>query len=129
MDGNFHTSIWSGGDAALNQRVTRLRPLDNRSVGWLLLSVLPKIKHLEATISGTTVAHLSARDLKAMRVLTPTDKIRMLADKTFEALDFATINYRSQQRRLASSRDLLLPRLVSGELSVSVVEREFEAVA
>jgi type I restriction enzyme S subunit len=102
MDGIFHTAIWSGGEAALNQRVTRLRPRDNRSAGWLLLSILPKIKHLEATISGTTVAHLSARDLKAMRVLTPTGDIQVLADRNFKAFDLATVNYRHQQRRLGT---------------------------
>jgi type I restriction enzyme S subunit len=64
MDGIFHTAIWSGGAAALNQRVTRLRPRGGRSVGWLLHAVLPKIEHLEAAITGTTVAHLSARDLQ-----------------------------------------------------------------
>lgn len=38
-------------------------------------------------------------------------------------------NLRRQNRGLAASRDLLLPRLVSGELSVSAVVRELEAVA
>jgi type I restriction enzyme, S subunit len=31
--------------------------------------------------------------------------------------------------RLAASRDLLLPRLISGEVSVSVAERELETAA
>lgn len=36
---------------------------------------------------------------------------------------------RRQNFRLAASRDLLLPRLISGELSVSVAERELDAAA
>ena len=31
--------------------------------------------------------------------------------------------------RLAASRDLLLPRLISGDLPVTTAERELEAVA
>jgi type I restriction enzyme S subunit len=126
MDGIFHTAIWSGGPAALNQRVTRLRPL-NCSTGWLLLSVLPKIKHLEATISGTTVAHLSARDLKNMRLLKPNSDTQASADKVFRPAYNAILNYAHQQQRLATSRDLLLPRLVSGELPVAAAERKLEA--
>ena len=33
------------------------------------------------------------------------------------------------QRRLSASRDLLLPRLISGQLSVSAAERELDSAA
>jgi type I restriction enzyme S subunit len=38
-------------------------------------------------------------------------------------------NLEGQNRRLAASRDLLLPRLVSGDLSVVAAERELEEAA
>jgi type I restriction enzyme S subunit len=129
MDGIFHTAIWSGGDAALNQRVTRLRPRGGRSTMWLLLSVMPKIKHLEATITGTTVAHLSARDLKAMPVVVPAPDIQQRADGLLSPIGDAVVRHRHEQRRLAAARDLLLPRLISGDLTVAAAERELETAA
>lgn len=129
MDGIFHTSIWVGGAAALNQRVTRLRPKDGRSTMWLLQAVLPKIKHLEATISGTTVAHLSARDLKALSVIVAPKDVQRRVDGLLKPVGDAIVVYRHQQQRLAASRDLLLHRLVSGELSVAAAERELEVAA
>jgi type I restriction enzyme S subunit len=94
---------------------------------WLLLSVLPKIKHLEATITGTTVAHLSARDLKSMSLIAPAPDMQRQGDGLLGPIGDAIIVHRHQQRRLAASRDLLLPRLISGELSISAAQRELEA--
>ncbi len=127
MDGFFHMAVWSGGDAALNQRVTRLRPLNGRSPMWLFLSIYAKIKHLEATITGTTVDHLSARDLKAIRLVLPPDQLLTKADALLAECGAALLTYRGHQQRLAASRNLLLPRLISGELSVTEAERELDA--
>lgn len=127
MDGIFHTAIWSGGEAALNQRVARLRPRWGRSTYWLLLSVLPKIKQLEGSIVGTTVAHLSARDLKEMRILAPTVQVQRAADGLLEPIGAMIATLRHQQQQLAASRDLLLPRLISGDLPVSPAEPLLEA--
>ena len=129
MDGFFHTALWSGGPAALNQRVTRLRPLNGVSQTWLLRAVYSNIKHLEATISGTTVAHLSARDLKAMRVILPPTDILRQADLLLGSSGQSLLNYRHQISRLTASRDLLLPRLISGELPVTAAEDELEKAA
>lgn len=129
MDGIFHTAVWAGGDAALNQRVALLRPLAGRSVRWLLLSILPKIKHLEATITGTTVAHLSARDLRALTVLCPVADLQHRIDALFQPIDEQILCLRLASERLATSRDLLLPRLMSGELSIAAAERQLEAAA
>lgn len=129
MDGIFHTNIWVGGDAALNQRVTRLRPKDGLSVGWLFRGVLPKIKFFEATISGTTVAHLGAKHLKTIMLPRADEATQRQADAFFAPIDAQLVNLKVANERLAASRDLLLPRLISGQLSVEGAERELEAAA
>lgn len=129
MDGIFHTNIWVGGDAALNQRVTRLRPKDGLSVGWLFQGVLPKIKFFEATISGTTVAHLGAKHLKTIVLPRADEATQRRADAFFAPIDAELVNLKVANEKLAASRDLLLPRLISGQLSVEAAERELEAAA
>ena len=129
MDGIFHTNIWVGGDAALNQRVTRLRPKDGLSVGWLFGCVLPKIKFFEATIRGTTVAHLGAKHLKTIMLPRADEATQRRADAFFAPIDAQLVNLKVANERLAASRDLLLPRLISSKLSVETAERELEAAA
>jgi type I restriction enzyme S subunit len=128
MDGIFHMAMWAGGDAALNQRVTRLRPSRGHSKRWVFLSVYPQVKYFEATISGTTVAHLGAKHLNSMRVPVAPNGIQQIADRNFKAIDEILLSIRLANVRLAASRDLLLPRLISGQLSVASVERELEEV-
>ncbi len=129
MDGIFHMAVWVGGDAALNQRVTRLRPRNGHSSGWLFRSVYPHIKFFEATISGTTVAHLGAKHLKMIRIPVATPEVQTKADAFCAPIDESLINLRVANQRLAASRDLLLPRLISGQLSVEAAERELEDAA
>ncbi|WP_369291033.1 restriction endonuclease subunit S [Burkholderia pseudomallei] len=127
MDGIFHMAMWVGGDAALNQRVTRLRPINGYSKGWVFLSVYPHIKFFEATISGTTVAHLGAKHLSTIRVLVADPVTQAKADKFFAPIDKELVNLRVENLRLATARDLLLPRLISGQLSVAQARRELKA--
>lgn len=129
MDGIFHTAYWIGGDAALNQRVARIRPSDGRSRGWAFWSVLPHIKYYEATISGTTVAHLGAKHLNQIKLRVASDAIQSMADRFFSTIDLELVTIRVANERLATSRDLLLPRLISGQLSVAEATRELEDAA
>jgi restriction endonuclease S subunit len=129
MDGIFHMAVWVGGDAALNQRVTRLRPRNGHSRGWVFRSVYPHIKYFEATIAGTTVAHLGAKHLNMIRIPVATAEVQEKADTFFDPIDETLVNLRVANQRLAASRDLLLPRLISGQLSVEAAERELEHAA
>ncbi len=127
MDGIFHTHIWVGGAAPLPQRVTRLTPKGGLSVGWLFQGVLPKIKFFEATISGTTVAHLGAKHLKTIVLPRADEATQQRADAFFAPIDSELVNLKVANEKLAASRDLLLPRLISGQLSVETAERALEA--
>jgi type I restriction enzyme S subunit len=129
MDGIFHMAIWVGGDAALNQRVTRLRPKNGYSKGWVFRSAYPHIKFFEATISGTTVAHLGAKHLKMIRVPVANPEVQTWADRFMAPLVDQAVNIRVATQRLAAARDLLLPRFISGQLSVDAAERELELAA
>lgn len=83
MDGEFAAVRWRGGNALLNQRVLKLstaRPgaLDE---GYLFYRVQPALLELEQTISGTTVKHLSTKDLKRLTwLLPPLDEQRRIAE-------------------------------------------------
>lgn len=86
---------------------------------------------MEETIVGTTVAHLSAKDLKAMKVVVPDEAmLKMMAD-ALEPMYELEMRLKRKNVNLRAQRDLLLPKLVSGEIDVSDIpmpdDKEVEA--
>ena len=74
MDGDFHVNFWTGGKAWINQRVVRIRGIGDISDAFLRYALEKPIQDFNATIVGTTVAHLGAKHLKLIEVLIPTPK-------------------------------------------------------
>jgi len=127
MDGNFHMCKWAGGEAWLNQRVTRLRTKPNSIPQCLLfLLIQPKIRELNATIVGTTVAHLGDNHLREILLLIPSDSVNRMCHEIFDPILRSEIILRQKNTILRAQRDLLLPRLVSGELDVEGIMPEIK---
>jgi type I restriction enzyme S subunit len=85
---------------------------------YLRLALEAPIRHLNQTITGTTVAHLGDAHLKQISIWLPDEQGCRLVRETFEPLSEAIINLKKRSRALHAARDLLLPKLLSGELSL-----------
>jgi len=118
MDGDFHMGKWSGGKTFLNQRVVRFRPKGSLPPYYLFLALCEPIEHFDSTIVGTTVAHLSDRDLRSIEVLIPDAATLERAASILNPCFGMEINLSLQNFNLRKTRDSLLPKLVSGEISV-----------
>ena len=119
MDGDFHMSIWSGGRAYQNQRVARFKSKGLIGNYYLFLSLIGPIRFFDLTIVGTTVAHLGDKHIKTIKIILPSDKILELAIEEIEPLAIMQLNLKLKNRNLRRTRDLLLPKLISGEMDVS----------
>lgn len=120
MDGEFHMGRWSAGDAWLNQRVARFRVISNVMSRYALYLALEKpITDWNRSIVGTTVAHLGKRHLELVRLLAPPPALAMRTGELLDPLFDLEINLRKATRLLRATRDLLLPRLISGEVDVT----------
>ncbi len=83
MDGQFVSVRWAGEDALLNQRVLRVRSANASRLDeeYLFYRLQPDLACLEETISGTTVKHLSTKDIKRLCwSLPPLDEQRRIAE-------------------------------------------------
>lgn len=119
MDGIFHTCLWNGEKAFLNQRVVMINSKISSMCNYLLLmSIQPQIKYWEQVISGTTVAHLGDKHLRRVNVLIPNEDVLNKANKRILYIMNEINNISKQTRLLSQQRDLLLPRLMSGKLEV-----------
>lgn len=129
MDGDFHMCRWASGTAYLNQRVARIRTAGPLSQYHLSLALEQPIRDFNDSIIGTTVAHLGKRHLQEIEIVVPTDNVLEAATVTLQPMFDLEIALRKQNRVLSETRDLLLPRLISGELDVSDLDLDLDGVA
>ena len=65
---------------------------------------------------------INQKDLKALKVVNPSNIIIEAFTHTIEVIDHQILNLDDQVRVLAKIRDTLLPKLLSGELSVDAAK-------
>ena len=119
MDGDFHMCIWSSGHAFQNQRVAKFE--SNGEIGnyHLFLALELPIQTWNKSIVGTTVAHLGDMHIKTIQIAWPPANILAKAREILEPMSEQIIMLKRQIQNLRRTRDLLLPRLLSGQVSLS----------
>ena len=118
MDGNFHMNFWNDNVSYLNQRSVRLRTNPNSTVSILQAryDIAPYIKAKELRAKGSTVGHLSDKDLKELFVLvSPNADFR----NKFDSILAEIIENRCEIEYLTKQRDELLPLLMNGQATVN----------
>ena len=118
MDGNFHMNYWNDNVSYLNQRSVRLRTKSKSTVSIMQAKydIAPYIKAKELRAKGSTVGHLSDKDLKELFVLvSPNADFRNKLDSILAEI----IENRCEMIELTKQRDELLPLLMNGQTSVN----------
>ena len=118
MDGNFHMNYWNDNVSYLNQRSVRLRAKSKSTVSIMQAKydIAPYIKAKELRAKGSTVGHLSGKDLKELFVLVcPNIDFR----NKFDSILAEIIENRCEMIELTKQRDELLPLLMNGQASVN----------
>jgi len=118
MDGNFHMNYWNDNVSYLNQRSVRLRAKSKSAVSIMQAKydIAPYIKAKELRAKGSTVGHLSDKDLKELFVLvSPNADFR----NKFDSILAEIIENRCEMIELTKQRDELLPLLMNGQASVN----------
>ena len=118
MDGNFHMNYWNDNVSYLNQRSVRLRAKSKSTVSIMQVKydIEPYIKAKELRAKGSTVGHLSDKDLKELFVLvSPNADFR----NKFDSILAEIIENRCEMIALTKQRDELLPLLMNGQASVN----------
>ena len=118
MDGNFHMNYWNDNVSYLNQRSVRLRAKSKSTVSIMQVKydIEPYIKAKELRVKGSTVGHLSDKDLKELFVLvSPNADFRNMFDSILAEI----IENRCEMIALTKQRDELLPLLMNGQALVN----------
>jgi hypothetical protein len=121
MDGEFHINNWAGPRAYLVQRSCNIKSKNKLFHGYLSQAIVKPVKFFEATLSGTTVAHLGKMHLNSIEIIIPSLNFSSSIDKFNKWLDLK-INLLNQNGLLKKSRDILLRRLMNGTISVAEMD-------
>ena len=115
--GTLLVDIWCGGECGVNQHLFKVT--SEKYNKWFYYYWIKK--HLEEFIriakdKAVTMGHIKREHLRNALVVVPDKKTMHNADKIFSPIINRIIESRIESKRLASLRDTLLPRLMSGEL-------------
>ena len=109
---------------AINQGFIAMKCNERASNFFMLNWCQTNMAEIESRATGTTFAEISKQNFRPIRVVLPPKEL-MAAFTAKVAPLYAQITANlHQSRTLATLRDTLLPKLLSGELSVSATNRE-----
>lgn len=129
MDGEFRAYLWGGAEAWLNQRVCVFAPKIGFSAAFVRNSIVDDLARIEATEVATTVIHLGKHDIDRFTALLPSKGIVTVFNDLAQPSYDRIVANKLEVTSLAATRDLLLPKLMSGEIRVKDAEKVVEAVA
>lgn len=123
--GSLLVDFWCGGICGLNQHLFKVT--SNMYDKWFFYAWTKH--HLERFIAvaadkATTMGHIKRDELSKAEVLIPNktdyNRIGSLLHPIYELI----ISNRIENRKLAETRDAILPKLISGEIDISEVDYE-----
>ena len=121
--GSLELDTWTGGDGALNQHLFKVASAEYPK--WLyyhwVREKLPGFREIAAD-KVTTMGHIQRHHLSEAATVIPDAAMLEAMNRYMQPLLERGLSLRVESRTLAALRDALLPKLVSGELRVNVLE-------
>jgi type I restriction enzyme S subunit len=128
--GSLECVLWAGGPGALNQHLFKVTSADYPE--WLcylgIHQHLDEFRHIAAG-KATTMGHIQRHHLSNAKLAIPSLALLSAMDPVIRPIIDSTWHRGVQSRTLATLRDALLPKLVSGELRVKDAARLVGSVA
>lgn len=120
--GSLEVEVWCGGEGALNQHLFKVTSKDFPK--WFYLHwTRHHLDHFRqiAASKATTMGHIQRAHLAEAKVLVPPAPLIGAMDAYFAPLLARIVQNELQAQSLATLRDTLLPRLISGQLRLPEV--------
>ncbi|MDE0341832.1 MAG: restriction endonuclease subunit S [Deltaproteobacteria bacterium] len=131
-DTSIDTFIWVSGSAWLNQHIFAVRENGKRSRPFLyamLKWLKPEFAEIARNKQTTGLGHVTQQDLKRLLVHIGSPTVMTAFDELMEPTYDRIQGNLMEVRVLAQTRDLLIPKLMSGEIRLRNAEEAVEAVA
>jgi type I restriction enzyme S subunit len=120
--------VWAGGPGLLNQHLFVVKPYELSKL-FVFHSLRGQMTEFRARAQGTTMKHIKRSALGEVLLRVPPPGIRQQFEQTVGPMLDLQLELQSSNRLLTETRALLLPRLVSGDLDISDLNLDLEAVS
>ena len=118
--GSLLVDFWCGGICGLNQHLFKV--MSTQYAPWFFYSWtnyhLAKFAAI-ASAKATTMGHIKRSDIEAAEVIIPSPADYERIGALIQPLYDLCVALRLENRKLAATRDSLLPRLLSGDIDIS----------
>ncbi|WP_445467909.1 restriction endonuclease subunit S [Faunimonas sp. B44] len=121
--------LWQEGDAWLNQHLFHVQPRDGLPTSYVFLTLRTQMGQFRVRSAGTTMRHIKRSALDEVQAVVADRGLMEEFDTTASALLNLGLNLKKECKNLRAQRDLLLPKLVSGEIDVSAAEEAVPVAA
>ena len=111
-----------------NQGFISIIPEKDHSRMYLLFNLMNRIEEMTSLATGSTFKELSKRTFRSLPILWPTDEILEKFNNSVYPMIQQIRVIKKQNSQLAQARDLLLPKLMSGQIDVSNIQLSDEDV-
>jgi type I restriction enzyme S subunit len=128
--GSLEVQLWTGGRGALNQHLFKVT--SERYPKWFyyywIKQHLPEFRAIAAD-KATTMGHIKRHHLTDALVTVPPEATLQALSAILEPIVSRTLSNDLESRTLATIRDALLPKLLSGEIRVHEAADQIEEVS
>ena len=114
--------LWAGGSGWLNQHLFKVVPHPPLTKTILFFWLKHAMHEFRARAAGTTMRHIKRSALDQVMLVVPPDSLITEFDRTVSPMLDEVRVLQTSNRALTYARDLLLPKLISGEIDVSAVD-------
>ncbi len=127
--GSLNAYRWHGSEALINQHIFKVicSAYPEWFVWFQLKEVMPLFRAIAAD-KATTMGHIKRGHLSEAKIVLPRPEILEQSSEVVEPLYEMVHRNELQSRTLGALRDLLLPKLLSGEIRVKQAEKALEEV-
>lgn len=110
--------IWQYESGLLNQHLFKVTPNENISKVFLYLSLRNALPIFDNLTTGSTMKHIKRKELDFVEVNVPHPDLMNKFEEIVLPILTAVILLNHQNQRLKEVRDILLPRLMTGKITV-----------
>ena len=112
-----------------NQGFISVIPKQDNIRMYLLFNMMGRVEEMITLATGSTFKELSKKTFRSLQINWPTPDILQAFEDTVYPMIQQTRHIKKQSEQLKRARDLLLPKLMSGQLDVSGITLPDEVVA
>lgn len=122
---SIDTFVWTYNTAWLNQHIFKVIPKETEERSFLLLSLKclkPIFTEIARNKQTTGLGHVTVSDLKGLRITKPENLILKKWDEFISPIIKSVLNRELEKQTLIGLRDAILPKLISGEISINKID-------